>query len=654
MPPAPGQPAACVLAIDDSVTIRKLLQMALTEFTVEVAGTGRDGIDRAKKLKPDVILLDYVLPDMKGLDVVVALEGDPATSRIPVVVLSAKSGDDLKAVFADRPAVTEILGKPFSGKAVAEVIGRVLAKAAEGPATSAAPSAAPAQTSAQAAGTAAKKKALAQMLFSRLRERLAGVPSWAAAMPPAGTPGAEPAAVYFAKRLITDEVVERLLADVTGLVGGAAGDDAPPMLQGSTAAMPLPELLRLLGGKPGRTGVLTVQPASAGPVAAVPPSATPGGQPPPPRTLLYLKRGELVFAASTVPDESVRQAVLGVDEGLAESYQKAEEDQKRTGKPVYVSLAEAGRMPAADMPELLHEQGKRVILDALSAEPRSFAFREAAVLPDYVESFGRPYGLETLELERLRETDDRVAVESLISGMDIVFTRAENFSSRVASLLLTDAERRVLTLVDRRNTVRQIVERSGVTPFEAFRILHRMSRLNLIRKSSGSGASSSGSGAISAEVPAAGRRTVLLLDRDSANLREPLAESLSRRHGLFLLGLEDPSQVVEAMIRERPRLAVLSAEAFDGGRGGNGSAGGADGSAGGFGDGGATATATAAAKLEDIAREVRGHLDISDTALAVTCEPEMAGRAAEWRAAGFNAVLVKPFARAELEALLEA
>jgi CheY-like chemotaxis protein len=83
---------------------------------------GRDAIDIARRELPDLIILDLMMPEVNGFDVVEALNVDPATARIPIVVVTAK-----KITVEDRIRlngyVTTIVEKAFfdSGRFTAEV-----------------------------------------------------------------------------------------------------------------------------------------------------------------------------------------------------------------------------------------------------------------------------------------------------------------------------------------------------------------------------------------------------------------------------------------------------------------------------------------------------------------------------------------------------
>ena len=92
--PASDVPAPVVLVVDDDATIRRLLQITLeTEgFTVTTAGDGMEGLRMAQEVpRPDLVLLDIMMPGMDGLQVCHTLKNDPATADTPVVLLSAKA-----------------------------------------------------------------------------------------------------------------------------------------------------------------------------------------------------------------------------------------------------------------------------------------------------------------------------------------------------------------------------------------------------------------------------------------------------------------------------------------------------------------------------------------------------------------------------------
>jgi CheY-like chemotaxis protein len=79
-----------ILVVDDSVHLQIAFKKVLTSsgYRVELAGDGEEGLRLATSIKPDVILLDMMLPKLGGVEVLLALKANRATAGIPVIALS--------------------------------------------------------------------------------------------------------------------------------------------------------------------------------------------------------------------------------------------------------------------------------------------------------------------------------------------------------------------------------------------------------------------------------------------------------------------------------------------------------------------------------------------------------------------------------------
>ncbi len=100
-----------VLVVDDDAMIVELLETALEdEGYLVLATVGADALPLAREQQPDVILLDINMPGMDGVEISRRLRADPATERIPIIVMSAQ--DRLRATGPLMP-VNDRLPKPF-------------------------------------------------------------------------------------------------------------------------------------------------------------------------------------------------------------------------------------------------------------------------------------------------------------------------------------------------------------------------------------------------------------------------------------------------------------------------------------------------------------------------------------------------------------
>ncbi|NQT30470.1 MAG: response regulator [Candidatus Saganbacteria bacterium] len=103
-----------ILVVDDEKDVVQLLSFRLEKegFEVISAYNGSDGLAKAQNEKPDLILLDIMLPIMSGYEVCRLLKFNSATQDIPIILLSAKAGDEDKAVGKEVGADMYI-SKPF-------------------------------------------------------------------------------------------------------------------------------------------------------------------------------------------------------------------------------------------------------------------------------------------------------------------------------------------------------------------------------------------------------------------------------------------------------------------------------------------------------------------------------------------------------------
>lgn len=118
-----------VLIVDDSPTETHVLKTMLEKHghQVSVAQTGEDGIRLAKDAAPDVILMDIVMPGVNGFQATRKLSKDPATSSIPIVMISTKD-QDTDRIWAKRQGALDYITKPVTEDELLEKIKSALSR----------------------------------------------------------------------------------------------------------------------------------------------------------------------------------------------------------------------------------------------------------------------------------------------------------------------------------------------------------------------------------------------------------------------------------------------------------------------------------------------------------------------------------------------
>lgn len=102
-----------ILVIDDEPVIAQLIKINLQDegYEVETALSGTEGLQKAKSIKPDIITLDVLMPEMNGFQVMEVLKRDPETKNIPVVFISVVEGPQKEKGF--HLGAVDFLSKPI-------------------------------------------------------------------------------------------------------------------------------------------------------------------------------------------------------------------------------------------------------------------------------------------------------------------------------------------------------------------------------------------------------------------------------------------------------------------------------------------------------------------------------------------------------------
>lgn len=323
-----------ILAIDDSPTLRKFISKHLGErfpgATVLLAGNGAEGVATAKRDKPDVILLDYLLPDCKGEEVCEQLEADEATRSIPVILMSS-STPDITRTEGMFTCIKRSMAKPFSPELLCASVNFVLTLPAAGPETPAEGAAGTEDASASDSGAAV---APASVIAPKL-EKLSLSKSKPVTRPlGVGTPG-------------TVEMPEFC---------GALEDF--PLLRVLQA--PVREKL---------TGVLKLEAL-------------------PLRAEVYYRDGQPVLATTRDPGLYLKDAPIKVPEDQVEAFEAVKKEQAASGEPVFSLMKAREWVPAETADAMMREYSALLLAHFWTAAGGRFLFQRLKTLPAFAEACG--------------------------------------------------------------------------------------------------------------------------------------------------------------------------------------------------------------------------------------------------------------------------
>lgn len=114
-----------VLVVDDSATERHILNEILTKkgFEVVFAEDGEKGVEQSKLIKPDLIIMDVVMPGLNGFQATRAISKDPETENIPIILCTTKDQETDK-VWGIRQGAKDYVVKPIDA---AELLSKIAA-----------------------------------------------------------------------------------------------------------------------------------------------------------------------------------------------------------------------------------------------------------------------------------------------------------------------------------------------------------------------------------------------------------------------------------------------------------------------------------------------------------------------------------------------
>ena len=457
-----------VLVIDDSPTITKVVQLVLTKagYQVQTAVDGEAGLDAVRAQRPDVILLDFVMPRMNGYQFCRQLVADPKLRDIPVVLMSAK-GDQVGERFVKVMGIVDYITKPFSPEAITAVVQHTIAKYAPGGTDGEPPSLVTGEdlaatddadrANARAVGLGSLRGQIAEVVGARVAALLALAES---AHGPDAQVATDAAAIAEATRTALDDAA---LGKLLGSIDLGLFAEVAPGLRGDLRVVPLAEVLQLLDVQE-QSGVLTVERSGA-------------------RVDIYFRRGRVDQAmAEGVPEEFLLGRFVLDAELMQRSEFESFLESRAANKLIGQQFVKLGHLAEADLKACLTRQSSELIYEILRWRHGRFRFAAGVELPAAVIDAALALDVEAVLMEGYRRVDEWHLIERAIDNFDVVFLRNEDSVAQMGRGRLTREELAVLELVNGKNTVKELIRKSRMGSFEVSKMLYRLLSIKLVRR----------------------------------------------------------------------------------------------------------------------------------------------------------------------------
>jgi CheY-like chemotaxis protein len=427
-----------VLVVDDSPTIRKVVSAVLERhgFLAVHAADGQAALDKlilaargsrddetAEVEKIDVVLVDFVMPRMNGFQLCRAIRHNELLRTTPVVLMSAKS-DRIRDHFVQQTGAIDAISKPFEEQALIAVIENAIRRSEE---------------------WRAREEAKAQIASS-------------------------------AEELESQD----------GPRGGSVGDSrSPVVLSGDLSVIPIGAVLQLLQIE-ARSGLLLVTDGKT-------------------EITLAVRRGLIDLVQARGAGSEFRLGRYFVEHGLVTpddidrllrdqapaqrvgqppesgSRNALPKDEPSTRKLLGDLLVDTGRITPVQLREALARQSSELVYEILRWPQGRFEFRRDG-LPPLADSAQLALPVASVVMEGFRRVDEWRVVEAGLGSFESVL-QADRVAIDAAEVdRLAKSEQKLLEMVDGERTVREIIEQSHMSSFDACKILFQLLEARLVRR----------------------------------------------------------------------------------------------------------------------------------------------------------------------------
>lgn len=117
-----------IAIVEDDPLIARLYQKAFIfeRYEAQIAGNGREGLELIRQKKPTLVLLDIMMPEMNGLEVLDKLKSDPETKNIPVVILTNLAGEHDAETALAKGAVKYIIKSEYDPQQIVDMVKEII------------------------------------------------------------------------------------------------------------------------------------------------------------------------------------------------------------------------------------------------------------------------------------------------------------------------------------------------------------------------------------------------------------------------------------------------------------------------------------------------------------------------------------------------
>lgn len=213
---------------------------------------------------------------------------------------------------------------------------------------------------------------------------------------------------------------------------------------------------------------------------------------------IYMNTGHVIFASSTYEDDRLGEMLLKADKITVEHYDKAVEVLKASKKRLGAILVDLGFITPKDLFWGVKYQVKEIIYSMFLIEDAEYQFHEGGIPTQEVITLKMSMG--NLIYEGVRKIDNWTRIRNEMPAMESVLKLSIDPLHLFQDIELNPQDKKILSLIDGRKTIKEVIESSGLGSFEALRILYVIWSIGIIQEEKELGAAEKGPGAAAETV----------------------------------------------------------------------------------------------------------------------------------------------------------
>ncbi len=415
-----------VLIVDDSPTVRRLGELILSQqgYVVHTAEDGEQGLEIARRIKPDAILVDFVMPKMNGHTFCKLLREDSEMAQVPLILISSK-GEAVGEAFEKEFGVVHYFSKPFEPDDLVQKLVEVLGVAATSKGDGA-------PETSQTTDPAIIENIVDKVLRQYFQKDFP----------------------LLMRNVLSDTLNEAGLVQKKGMV-----------LSGDLAEVMLPDVINFAYNSR-LSGRLTVF------------SREVFGE-------IFIEQGNFIFATSSIKgsrnifltDLLTKDGRLNADGAELNEYVT---EARSRNIPIGRVLVERGLLTSDELMEYLQQHAQDAFGTTLDVKEGHF-FLERDELPVNLQDLTIRVPLISVLMEGLSHLDEKHLAASEFRDDEMVLVRLITNEDALETVNLKPRELELFGLIDGKKSLREIIELSLLEPLETKRICYALRKVGLLR-----------------------------------------------------------------------------------------------------------------------------------------------------------------------------